>query len=416
MKLPSLVGALLLASNALTLSQPMQELSLKNAIQIALEANPEILSARRGIDAANGRFWRGVSPPPASLSWNYDYIPTGTGVSGYGERRIEISQSIEFPTTIALRGSSLSYETDASDADYRYATLAVTLQVKEAYFGVLASQQKLLLADENLSIAEDFAHKAEIRNNVGEGTPLELLTAKVQRTQARNAVESARNDLRIATGVLGLALGRGRTQPSREFLLTDSLVYRPILLVLDSLVEEAQYSNPQVQSAGFKATAASVNRSIAWSSLLPSLSFSYSKQVQAGNSNLYGMSFGISLPVWFLFDQRGQVQEATATYARAESELLAKQNIVSLDVRNAYLEYSNDERQVRLFQTDLLPQAREVYRSAATSYDAGEITYLEFLQARQTLVSARSSYIDALYHFNAAVARLEKAVGRSLGE
>ena len=93
-----------------------------------------------------------------------------------------------------------------------------------------------------------------------------------------------------------------------------------------------------------------------------------------------------------------------------------KQNFVSLDVKNSYQEFTNDERQVQLYQNDLLPQAQEVYRSAATSYEAGEITYIEFLQARQTLISARSSYIDALYHYNAALARLEKAVGRPIAE
>ena len=78
--------------------------------------------------------------------------------------------------------------------------------------------------------------------------------------------------------------------------------------------------------------------------------------------------------------------------------------------------YRNDERQVQLYNTDLLPQANEVYRTAATSYQAGEITYLEFLQARQTLISARSTYIDALYNYNTAIARLENAVGRTISE
>lgn len=409
-------GLLFLLCHTVALSQSTERLSLKEAVEIALQHNPEVVGARRGVDAAHGRFWRGISPPPASLSWEYDYIPKGSGMSAYGERVIGVSQSFDFPTTIALRGSSLSSETDAAEADLLSTSLSVTMHVKFAYFGVLAMQEKLRLAEENLAVADDFANKAGIRYNVGEATSLEQLTAKVQRTQAQNAVEVARNELRLASSELNFALGRGREQLGQEFGLTDSLIYRPHSLLLDSLVDQAQQSNPNLQSAQFRLNAASVNRSIAWSSILPSFNVSYSWQAQGTNPNLYGVAFGISLPIWFLLDQRGQVQEATAEHARVESELASRQNFVNLDVKTAYLEYKNDERQVQLYNTDLLPQAEEVYRTAAASYQAGEITYIEFLQARQTLISARITYINALYHYNAAIARLENAVGRQISE
>jgi len=415
-KLLSLGGLLSLLCHALALPQSTEKLSLKEAVEIALQHNPEIVGARRGIDAARGRFWRGISPAPASISVGYDYIPTGSGIKGYGERYVAVSQSLDFPTTIVLRGSSLSSETDAAESNFLATSLSITMQAKLAYYAVLAKQQKLRLAEENLTVADDFALKAGIRLTVGEGTNLEHLTARVQRTQAQNAVKVARNELRLATSELNLALGRGNEQLGQELTLTDSLSHQSYALSLESLIEQAHQSNPQLQSARFRLSAASANRTIAWSSILPNFSISYSRQVQGNNPDLYGVSFGISLPIWFLLDQRGQIQEATAEHARVEAELTSKQNFLSLDVKNAYLEYTNDERQVQLYTTELLPQADEVYRAAALSYQAGEITYIEFLQARQTLISARSTYIDALYRVNAAIAQLEKAVGRTINE
>lgn len=412
----SLAGLLFLFCHAPAFTQSTEQLSLKEAIAIALQYNPDIQSARRGVDAAQGRFWRGISPPPAVLSANYDYIPTGGAVREYGERTIGISQSFEFPTTIALRGSSLSAETDAAEGDVRSASLSITVQVKRAYYSVLAKERKLRLAEEILGIAADFAQKAGIRRGAGEGTSLEQLTAKVQQTQARNAVEVAGNELRKATGELHFALGRGKEQPAGTPVLTDSLRHPSGVFSLDSLIEQAQRSHPQLQSASSRLGAASVNRTIAWSSFLPSFTISCSRQMQAGNANLYGVALGISLPIWFLFDQRGQIQEASAIHARLASDLASRQNLVILDVTNAYLELKSDERQVQLYSTDLLPQADEVHRAAATSYSAGEITYVEYLQARQTLTSVRSTHIDALYDYNIALALLEQAVGRTFGE
>jgi len=398
------------------MSQYAEKLSLKEAIEIALQHNPELTSARRSIDAARGRFWRGISPPPPSLSVGYDYVPVGSGLQNYGERRIGISQTFDFPTTIVLRGSSLSSETDAVEADFLSTVVSTTWQAKLAYYNLLAKEQKLRLAQESLALADDFAQKAEIRYNVGEGTNLEQLTARVQRTQAQNAVELARGDLRLATSGLNFVLGRGKERLGQKFALTDSLMYWSYAFSLDSLIQQAQGTNPQLQSASFRLSAASDNRAIAWSSILPSFTVSYSRQIQGTIPDLYGFAFGISLPLWFLFDQRGQVQEASAQYATLQSDLSTAQNVVSLEVTNAFHELQNDQRRVQLYHSELLPQSAEVYRTAATSYQAGEVTYLEFLQARQTLISVRDSYIDALYHYNASVARLERAVGRTINE
>lgn len=136
----SLGGFLLLFCHTLTFSQLAERLSLKEAINIALQHNPEVVGSQRGVDAAKGRFWRGISPPPASLSFGYDYIPTGSSLNDYGERFVGVSQSFYFPGTIALRGSALSSETDAAEADFLSTSLFITMQVKFAYFGVLAKQ------------------------------------------------------------------------------------------------------------------------------------------------------------------------------------------------------------------------------------------------------------------------------------
>jgi cobalt-zinc-cadmium efflux system outer membrane protein len=415
-KLLPLVGLPLLVGSSLAFSQPAEQLSLKEAIDIALQQNPEVIGARRGIDAARGRFWQGISLPPPTLSVGYDYIPLGSGISRYDERAVGISQSFDFPSTIVLRGSSLSSEIDAAESDTRSLQLSVTMEVKLAYFAVLSRQQKLQLAEENFRVAEDVAGKAEIRLNAGEGTNLENLTAKVQRTQALNDVELARNELRVATSELDLVLGRGIEHASREYVLTDTLSHRPYAFALESLIGYAQQSNPQLQSVQSRLSAASTRRTIAWSSILPSFTVSYARQAQAGNQDLYGVSFGVSLPIWFLFDHRGRIQEATAEYARVESDLTAKRLGINRGVKVAYLQFTNDERQIRLYATDLLPQAEEVFRIASRGYLAGETAYIALLLAQQTLISVRRARIDALYNYSASLARLEYAVGRELAE
>ena len=267
----------------------------------------------------------------------------GSSIKQFGERTVEISQSLDFPTNILFRGLQLSSQVSVAEAEHSSTSIAITSRVKIAYYDVLAKQKKIELAEENLTIADDFARKAEIRYNVGEATNLERLTATVQRTQARNALEVAQNDLKISLGELYYALGRTKEEQQHEVILTDSLVYQPITGTLEQLTERAYAINPQLKAASGRVSVASLGRTLAWSSFLPNLNASYYRQTVGGNSDFYGVSFGISVPLWFLFDQRGQIQEASANLGIAEYNLQSVNNFISVDVKNAFLDMKNNE-------------------------------------------------------------------------
>ncbi len=397
-----------------TVAQENTILSMADAVRVAIENHPAVRSGAAALSASKGRFWRGISPPPPSLSVDYSYVPLGSSLNSFGEKTVEINQALEFPLTTIARGSGLSREVSARESELASARLQVAANVKLAYVLTLASERRLELAKENLTIADSFLHDARTRKNVGEGTQLELLTAQAQRTQAANALETARAALFTAQSELRVALGWSPERPVTALALSDSLGYLPLALRLDSLQLTAQRLSPQVAAYENRVGAAKAERTAAWMSVLPSLNISYYRQTVGDNPNLYGMKFGISLPIWFLLDNQGQVQEASAGVTLASQALRATQSMVALEVASAFTAYANSKRQVELHQLELLPQAEEIFRVASISYQAGEVGYVEFLQALQTLNAARNASLDALVDYNSALFRLEKSLGGPL--
>ncbi len=391
-----------------------KKLSLNEAIEIGLKNNPEIKSAQENISAAKGRFWSGISLPSPDVSVRYEWTPKDKRIGSFSERTQEVSQSFEFPTNYFLRGSRFNKEEDIAFYGLKQTEIGITAQIKSAYYNVLAKKELFGIAEENLRIAEDFSKKAEIRFNVGEGTNLERLTAKVQFTEAKNNLEVARNELRTAFAELNFVLGYGK-RPDEIFTLADSLTYtRAEKYTFEELYNLSLSVNQQIKISELNVNISSINKSLAWSSLLPGFNVSYFKQNREGDNGFYGVSFGISVPLWLLFENRGQIQEATANVNIAESELQSVKNEVYLRLRSAFNDYENDLRQVNLYISDILPQAEEVYRSASVSYDAGDITYIEYLQARQTLISAYSNYTNVLFNYYRAIFAIEETVGQNL--
>lgn len=412
--IPFSIGFALSSVLAVSSTRAGGSLSLSSAIQIGLDNNPEIKASFEKVNASRGRFWSSISPAPADLSITNEYIPAGQKLSSYGEKAIEISQSVEFPSVYFLRGSKASIEKEIAETEFTLAKLNVISGVKKAYFKVLALQNQVKIAQENLAIAQDFVQKAEVRYSVGEGTNLERLTAKVNYTEALNDVEVRKNHLITGFAELNFTLGYGKGE-SRDYQLTDTLAFIPFDYTLSQLLDDAASINPQLKANKLQVDFCSVEKTLAWSSFLPNFNLAYFKQkIRDDARGYYGASFSVGIPLWFMLDQRGKIQEASSNSAAARAELRTVNNAVYAKTQAAYTEFKHEEQQVQRYVKDILPQAEEIFRTAAKSYEAGEITYIEFLQAQQTLINSRGNYAEALLSYNLSIVTIEETIGKTL--
>lgn len=393
------------------LGQAQERLSLAQAIEIALRQNPGLAAARQEMGMASGRFWADVSPPPPTLTLTREYIPAGKSPSQFQEQSIALNQNIDFPVSWYLKGERSSQSRRQAEAQVRSSTVSLIAKVKIAYYTARGCLDKLELARENVTIARDFSQRAEIRFKAGEATPLEYQTSRVQLGQAQQALERATKEERVSRSQLMFLLGRREEGRGTVPVPLDSLEYSPATGSLERNLIMADQVNPRLSFLRSKKEAASTSASLAWWNVLPGLSLSYLWQSRDGNSGYYGFGVGVSLPLWALFDHRGKIEEASAALRASEFELNNTENRIGIEIEQAWLELKESERLIDLYLSEILKQSEEVDRTARVSYGSGEITYLEYLQARQLLIQSRSEYIDAMVQVNASRARLEEAIG-----
>lgn len=390
-----------------------KKLSLHDAIELGLTNNPSIKGAIENISASKGRYLSGISLPQPDIGVSYEYIPVNSGINNHSERTFEIRQSFEFPSIYFLKGEKFGKEEEIAFYKLKLIERSIVNQIQTNYYKILAKQFLVKSAEENLLISEQFFKKTEIRHNVGEGTNIERLTAKVQFTEARNNLEVLKNELKTAFAELNYSLGYGNQNYNSVYKLTDSLFFEDIKLDMEQISKSIQETNPQIRIAQLNNGISSVENKLAWSSLLPNFNLAYFKQMRDGNNGFYGASFGISVPLWFMFEQKGKIQEANANLSISESELQLAKNEITLKLRSSFTDYENNQKLIKLYTSDLLPQAEEIYRTVIKSYDAGELTYLDYLLAKQTLTNSRNSYIKALFDYYQSVFRIEEIVGQN---
>jgi outer membrane protein TolC len=147
---------------------------------------------------------------------------------------------------------------------------------------------------------------------------------------------------------------------------------------------------------------------------LPTFAVSGTYGIQGTNPNqglpVYTGAATLSIPIWQGGKAKADAVQANAAVAQRKAELADQQQVVELDVRNAYLDMEAATRQVEV-SIDNRKLALETLKQSQDRFAAGVTDSVEVVQSQETLASAEQDYISSLYSFNLAKVSLARGIG-----
>ncbi len=423
-----------------------QPLSLADAVNIALQQNPNILRAKRDVEAAQGVViqTRAVALPRLAVNGNFNAVqpmdvdvisvnftnfpgaPSGIrfGSDQNWTSQIRLSESIYEGGRIlsALRTARLIKEQSA--LNYQTSVADTVQEVEIAYYDVLLAQEQITVQEASVELLTRELGDTKQRFDAGTVPRFNVLRAEVELANARPRLIRARNSFRIAKNNLANLLGFSVPRETLEDIplnLSGKLDAQPYRLDLQRAIALALERRTELGSLR-KARALRGEEVVGAKAL-------YKPTVEAfagydvHNSLLHsdlswedhGWITGVQLN-WSLFDgfsTRGRVKEATARYERAGIDLDDTGRRIELEVRTAQSNFI-EAQEVLDSQKKVVEEAEEALRLARSRYEAGTGTQLDVLSAQTALTEARTTEIQALHDYSVARARLERAVGMNL--
>jgi cobalt-zinc-cadmium efflux system outer membrane protein len=386
-------------------TEEIDELSVHRAIAIALEKNPEVQQMRSRIDAKAGEFWSSFGLAPPRLLFTEEGIPQSGG--GFLERKWTVTQGLDFPLRSYFRASRISTERDALELRLEAEVLGLKSRVKKVYTDLLYASEVLLLREETLDLARSLEEAVQTRMEVGEAPELELMNAEIQRAEAENDVLEAERQLHRARYALFSLIGLDLEQISYGISFPDSLRYFATDFSQDSIVAlltlQPDYTSLQ-QSV--EATSAGVRE--AWSTLLPDLSVSYFWQDFGRGFDYHGIELGVSVPLWFLFDQRGMIQTSQARFREASWRERERLLALKQEAENAWHGYDASLSTIKKYEEIISVRASTLSSLSLEAYRAGELDLVSLLVSQRTYLSSRIRYLDALRNYYHSLIDIER--------
>lgn len=386
-------------------------LTLEQCISITLQQNPLILSSLQQHQASLARISQAKALPQPSINYDSDLQPKFFNFKDSGESYFGLSQSIEFPGKRHLRGKIASKESNEIMAETDLLKLDIVFHVKQAFYGLLLAQEKLKYAQQDLELAQDFLKKAELKFDAGDVAKVEALRARVESAKAANEVRSLTNEVRLAKAMLNFLLARKKYAP----LEIKGKLKRPsISLNFEELIKRALSFRPEITRIGYSLEKENLKKKQGYLSYLPDFDLGVSRHRLEGEGTYWDVTLSFPIPLFFWQPKKGEIREAQANVEALKREAEHLKNAITLEVEEAYMNALTASNMIQLFEEEMLTQAEEVYNMFLFSYQEGEIGGIELIEARRTLVETRKSYADALYHYDASLAALEKSIGQSL--
>ncbi|MFT5286058.1 MAG: cobalt-zinc-cadmium efflux system outer membrane protein [Planctomycetota bacterium] len=390
---------------------------LDGLIRLALANNPNIRAARAQLQASRDIAPQVASLPDPELTGSYFIEEVETRV-GPQEWSLGIRQ--RFPSSDALEASRSAAEirTQADRAQLGAVMQAVVLEVKLAWYELFYLERAILSFNEDRDRLQSVEEVIRRDYATGSAAYTTLIRAQVELGQSENKLAGLRDQRVPAIARLNVVLHRSIQSPVSS---PNELQVPNKLLSTEELEQRMADLNPELQRIQFEKRAAKADQNRADHEGSPdyTLGLQYINTGGARSANVPGngddplvATFSIGLPV-----RRARL-DAASRAARARTRMMSANVESKLDqlrseLAQAHFLARDAERQINLYQSSLLPRAKQSFDAIEADFRSGQSDFNELIDAKRVLLDFRLALQRALTDRAIAHARLEFLVGAS---
>lgn len=397
----------------LHLEEPRGDLSLRQALALALMKNPELASFAWQVRAQEAKVLQAKLLPNPELGFEMENFGGQESLRGIEEAEITLSLSmlIELGGKRYKRTKVALLERNLAEWDYEAKRLEILSAVTKAFIQVVAAQEQLRLSEELLRIAKQVFNAVKERVEAGKVSPIEQTRASVILSTSKIELEKAKLRLEAARKQLASFWGSSKPLFKRARGTLERILPLPSEQDLIALLSQ----NPEIARWATELELRRSRLELEKAHRIPDITIGGGlRRLNELESNAFVMEVSLPLP---LFNQnQGAILQARYELLKARFERKSAEIKVKRKLAEIYKKLSSAYFEVLTLKKEVLPAAKKAFEAIMEGYKEGKFGFLEVLDAQRTLFDQRLRYIEALASYHSAVAELEGLIGVSLKE
>ncbi|MHC4611861.1 MAG: TolC family protein [Planctomycetota bacterium] len=413
------------ASAARTTQATPADDSLKNLrdfIVHALEHNPEVKAAEE--DARANVLTTKTLPEPIRTAEGDNFFILG------------LRQKLPVPGKLDRAGRIALAETRMAIEQLEQTRLRVIADVKRAYFQLYIIDRTLEITADNQDVLRGLIEVARGQVAAGKRQQQDVLRAQVELSSLEARLIELRRRRTVARAMLNTLMNRRPTRPIPAPL---PFGVRQVDVQLDKLLARGKKVNPQLrrferrierdrQAVELARLAYWPDFTVGfeWMEMEPREPFGnpardakgrarVAEQMSEDGSDNWAITLGFNLPIWLDKIEAG-IREAKGRLAASRYRYTSARNGVYFEIEEALTRVRAQQELAEIFDTTIIPQARQTYEVSRSGYAAGVSDFQYVIDNWQKWLMFTIQYHRAIGELERGVADLEQAIGLSLAE
>ncbi len=385
-----------------------EELSLEEATQILLAQNPELKAMQKETEATRAKIPQAKGWDDPMVGVRFYQVPWGDNPGKAMDIDYIVAQKVPFPGKKKAAGKVAYHEylKDLEGLNERGRQLV--RELKSTYYKLFVIDRQL---ERNVQIQK--ALKTSIQAAQANLVTNKTMASEVIQGQTEFAQQNIeREKLLEQRKILETQLKKLLASSPTETIQLPKQLQLPVWdYPLEKLAKLAQENHPTLKSAqhqiGQKEWGIKAAKREYWPDFSTQLEY---VQRPGSAQDAWTGELMLNVPL--------QVNKKKAAVTQAKAELAstqyqkdsAKNNLIA-GVEQAYAQAKASERILKLYEKNLIPQARQAFEINSVSYSTGQSSFISLLLAEQNLAKAQKDYWQAYEALALSVAELEENIG-----
>ncbi len=371
-----------------------KELAVDDLVQEVLARNPSLPEMVAAWQAAQARYPQVTSLDDPLFGTNLAPAAFSRVGNGY---RLELFQRYQWPGKLRLRGEVAQAEANAAGRDVENIRQQLIESARDAFYDYYLTFRALEVNAEALRLLREFKQNADARYKTGQVSAQDPLQAEVEigRLRERDILLEKQRQVAIAriNTLLQLPPTLPLPPPPKEIqvegelpdpkeLLAQALNQRLDLLKLADQIKAAKAA----VKLAYKEYYPDIDAMAAYDSF-------WDNPLQRAQ-----VAMRFNLPVR-LGKRHGAVVEAESRLAELKAQYARQTSQAGFEVQQAYEQWRESLRTIRLLDKEVLPAARQNVKAAQPAYMTGRIPLFTLIEVQRNLVDLQDRYYQATAEF-----------------